>query len=59
VQEALRELPNDPQFALDRTFCLLRDAGVAMTTGAATRAIDSVESANRALKGFRRFSRTI
>jgi tetratricopeptide (TPR) repeat protein len=50
VQEGLRELPNEPQFALDRTFCLLRDGGVAMTTGAAPRAIDSVESANRALK---------
>ncbi len=50
VGEGLRELPTDPQFALDRTFCLLTDAAVAMTTGEAQRAIRSVESADRALK---------
>jgi tetratricopeptide (TPR) repeat protein len=50
VQEGLRELPNEPQFALDRTSCQLRDADVAMTTGEARRAIESVESAERALK---------
>jgi serine/threonine-protein kinase len=50
VHEGLREVPNDTQFALDRTFCLLRDASVAMTTGATQHGIDSVESADRALK---------
>jgi tetratricopeptide (TPR) repeat protein len=49
-QEGLRELPNDPQFALDRAFCLLRGCMVAMTTGAAQQAIDRVESADRVLK---------
>ena len=49
VHEGLGELPHEPQFALDRTFCLLRDAGVAMTTGNTPHAIDSVESANRSL----------
>jgi serine/threonine-protein kinase len=49
VQEGLRELPDAAEFALDRAFCLLHAAGVAMTTGAVQHAIDSVESANRAL----------
>src|SRR5439155_13104684 len=28
IQEGLHELPNDPQFALDRVFCLLNSLGI-------------------------------
>jgi hypothetical protein len=30
IQEGLRDLPNDPQFALDRVFCLLQGSTVAI-----------------------------
>src|SRR6185436_11058052 len=50
INEGVRELPNDPQFALDRTFCLLSDANWAMTAGDTRHAIEAVESASRALK---------
>lgn len=50
IQEGLRELPNEPQYALDRVFCLLRGSAVARNTGEAQEGIARVQAAQRALK---------
>jgi eukaryotic-like serine/threonine-protein kinase len=50
IQEGLRELPNEPQYALDRMFCLLRGSEVARNTGEAQEGIARVQAAHRALK---------
>jgi len=50
IQEGLRELPNEPQYALDRVFCLLRGSAVARNTGEAKQGITRVQEAQRALK---------
>jgi eukaryotic-like serine/threonine-protein kinase len=50
IQEGLRELPNEPQYALDRVFCLLRGSGVARNTGEVQQGITRVQEAQRALK---------
>jgi serine/threonine-protein kinase len=51
VQEGLGELPNQPQYTLDRVFCLLRGAEVAGHRGESQAAIDRVLSAQRLLDG--------
>jgi eukaryotic-like serine/threonine-protein kinase len=50
VREGLAELPDEPQYALDRVFCLLRASSVARDEGAAQRAVELVESARRELQ---------
>ncbi|MBZ5549204.1 MAG: serine/threonine-protein kinase [Acidobacteriia bacterium] len=50
IQEGLRELPNEPQYALDRVFCLLRGSVVARNTGEVQEGIARVQAAQRALK---------
>ena len=50
VQEGLRELPEDPHYALDRIFCLLRGSGVARNNGAAQAGIDRALAAQAALE---------
>jgi serine/threonine protein kinase len=50
IAEGLRELPNDRQFELDRTFCFLRGVMVSEASGAADTAISRSESAQRALE---------
>lgn len=47
IQEGLREIPDDPQYALDRVFCLLHGSEVNVTDGAAQAAIQRAESAKR------------
>jgi serine/threonine-protein kinase len=47
IQEGLREIPDDPQFALDRVFCLLHGSEVNVTDGAAKAAIQRAELAKR------------
>jgi serine/threonine-protein kinase len=49
-QEGLNQLPNEPQFALDRIFCLQRGSEVAREHGAAQDAIARVQAAQRVLK---------
>jgi eukaryotic-like serine/threonine-protein kinase len=46
-QEGLRELPDEPQFVLDRMFCLQRGSGVASGSGSAQDAISRAEAAVR------------
>jgi serine/threonine protein kinase len=53
VQQALRELPNDPQFTQDRVFCLLRGSEVSVDVGAAQQAILQAQSAERFLQNSR------
>lgn len=48
-QEGIRELPSDPQFALDRAFCLLRGSEVAQGSGSAQEGIARAHSAERVL----------
>jgi serine/threonine protein kinase/Tfp pilus assembly protein PilF len=50
IQEGLRELPGEPQFTLDRVFCLLRGSEVAREHGASQEAIARLQSARRMLK---------
>ena len=50
IQEGLRELPDEPQFALDRVFCLLRGSTVARNAGDPREGIARVQAAQRALK---------
>ncbi len=50
IDEAMRELPDDPRFALDRFSCLLRASEVARDRGLAQEAIEDVEAAQRELK---------
>jgi eukaryotic-like serine/threonine-protein kinase len=48
IQEGMRELPNDPQFATDRVFCLLIGAGTD-AKGDAQKVLARTQSAERAL----------
>lgn len=50
VQEGLRELPGDPEFATDRYFCLSRGEQIAKTAGDTQLAIARGEAAVAALK---------
>jgi len=50
IQEGLRELPAEPQFALDRMFCLLRGSEVAQDRGDAQAAIARVQAAQKELE---------
>ena len=50
VAEGLRELPNQPQFALDRVFCLLRGSEVSRGQGATQKALDQARAAQGLLK---------
>ena len=50
IQEGLRELPAEPQFALDRMFCLLRGSEVAQDRGDVQAAIARVQAAQKELK---------
>lgn len=48
-EEGLRELPNDPEFTLDRVFCLLKGAGTS-GKGDAGKVLARTQAAERALK---------
>jgi serine/threonine-protein kinase len=50
IQEGLRELPDEPQFALDRVFCLQRGMGVALNAGEPQKGIARVMAAQQVLK---------
>ncbi len=50
LQEGLRELPEEPDYALDRAFCLLRGGEVAREAGAAREAVLRDLAARRALQ---------
>ena len=50
IQEGLNELPAEPQFALDRVFCLLRGREVAGHNGASQEAIARAQAAQRVLQ---------
>jgi tetratricopeptide (TPR) repeat protein len=50
IQEGLGELADEPQFALDRMFCLLRGSEVARDKGDVQEGIARVEAAQRVLK---------
>jgi tetratricopeptide (TPR) repeat protein len=50
IQEGLRELPDEPQFALDQVFCLLRGREVSDHNGASQQAITRVQTAQRVLR---------
>jgi serine/threonine-protein kinase len=50
IQDGLRELPDEPQFALDRVFCLLRGREVAASNGNSQEAIARVQAAQRVLE---------
>ena len=49
IEQGLRELPAEPEFASDRSVCLLRGAEVAYRGGNANNVIGRVEEAKRAL----------
>jgi eukaryotic-like serine/threonine-protein kinase len=59
VQQALRELPNDPQFTQDRVFCLLRGSEVSVDVGAAQQAILQAQSAELFLQNSRSQSNSL
>jgi serine/threonine-protein kinase len=50
IEEGLRVLPTQPQFALDRVFCLLRESEVARGEGASQKAIERARDAQGLLK---------
>jgi serine/threonine protein kinase len=50
IDEGLRELPSDPLFALDRSFCLLQSGSIAMSDGAAQEAVARAELAHQVLR---------
>ena len=50
ILEGLRELPAEPQFVLDRMFCLLRGSEVAQDRGDVQAAIVRVQAAQKELK---------
>ena len=50
AKEGLKELSNEPRFALDQMFCLIRSAEVARERGDSQEAIARVQAAQRALK---------
>jgi len=49
VREGLAALPTEPQFALDRAFCLLRGSEVAREHGEVATGIERIEDARRLL----------
>lgn len=49
LKEGLLELPRDPQFALDRVFCLLRGSEVSRSAGRSQDGIDRVRAAQEEL----------
>lgn len=51
IEEGLRELPDDPQYALDRVACLCDGSELARQRGEATVAIDRMEAAKRIMDG--------
>jgi serine/threonine protein kinase len=51
IEEGLRALPEDPQFALDRVFCLLRGSEVSQDADRPQEAIARVQEAQRVLRG--------
>jgi tetratricopeptide (TPR) repeat protein len=53
IDEALGELPAQPQFALDRIFCLLRASAVARTSGEVKTGVARAEAAQRLLADVR------
>ena len=50
IQEGLKELPDEPQFALDRVACLLEGAAVSRDNGAALESISRLQLAQQLLK---------
>ena len=50
IQEGLRELPNEPQFAMDRMFCLLRGNEIARNSDDTGLAIARAQEAVRVVK---------
>jgi tetratricopeptide (TPR) repeat protein len=50
VQEGLRGLPGDPQYALGRVFCLLRGSEVSRELGRTGEGIERVQAAQRVLR---------
>jgi eukaryotic-like serine/threonine-protein kinase len=52
-REGLGDLPNAPQFSLDRAFCLQRGSEIARNTGVAQDAVARAEAAQRTLAGSR------
>ena len=50
AQEGLQELGDEPRFALDQMFCLLRSTEVARERGDSRQAIARVQAAQRALQ---------
>jgi serine/threonine protein kinase len=50
IQEGLHELPGEPQFALDRIFCLLRGSEVARDRGDSREGIERVQAALQVLR---------
>jgi tetratricopeptide (TPR) repeat protein len=49
IEEGIRELPSEPEFALDRVFCLLRGSQLALGGGSAQQAAARARSAERVL----------
>jgi tetratricopeptide (TPR) repeat protein len=45
VQEGLRDLPTEPEFILDRSYCLLRGAYVSRSSGNSKEAVARIENA--------------
>jgi tetratricopeptide (TPR) repeat protein len=50
LREGMADLPNDPEHALDRMFCLLRGSAVAREEGLANVALERAEGARRELE---------
>jgi serine/threonine protein kinase/tetratricopeptide (TPR) repeat protein len=50
VAEGLAELPNEPQFALDRVFCLRQSSTVALNAGEGGKSVSLAQSALRELR---------
>jgi len=51
IQEGLKEIPDQPQFALDRLFCLMRGSEVSRAAGRSQEAVARAQAAMAALKG--------
>jgi len=49
-QEGIRELPDEPMFALDRVTCLLRGSEIAQNRGDASQGVARAQAAERLLK---------
>jgi eukaryotic-like serine/threonine-protein kinase len=50
IQEGLRELPDEPQFSLDRIFCLLRGSEVSRLAGRAQEGVERSLSAQEVMR---------